>query len=33
MILLKQEQIKDKVARAVIIVGDELARYKGSYLS
>ncbi|MGZ5220538.1 MAG: sensor histidine kinase [Chitinophagaceae bacterium] len=33
MILLKQEQIKEKVKQAVIIVGEELARYKGSYLS
>ena len=33
MILLKQEQIKDKVTRAVITVGDELAQYKGTYLS
>ncbi|HKZ67781.1 MAG TPA: HAMP domain-containing sensor histidine kinase [Chitinophagaceae bacterium] len=33
MILLKQEQIKEKVKRAVMIVGEELAQYKGSYLS
>ena len=33
MILLKQEQIKGKVERAVITVGEELAQYKGSYLS
>ncbi|MGZ8550883.1 MAG: sensor histidine kinase [Chitinophagaceae bacterium] len=33
MILLKQEQIKEKVKQAVIIVGEELARYKGSYPS
>ena len=33
MILLKQEQIKAKVERAVIMVGEELAQYKGSYLS
>lgn len=33
MILLKQEQIKEKVKQAVIIVGEELAQYKGSYLS
>lgn len=33
MILLKQEQIKGKVERAVMIVGEELAQYKGSYLS
>ena len=33
MILLKQEQIKGKVERAVIAVGEELSQYKGSYLS
>jgi two-component system, OmpR family, phosphate regulon sensor histidine kinase PhoR len=33
MILLKQEQIKSKVERAVIMVGEELAQYKGNYLS
>ena len=33
MILLKQEQIKGKVERAVMTVGEELAQYKGSYLS
>ena len=33
MILLKQEQIKGKVERAVIMVGEELAQYKGNYLS
>jgi two-component system phosphate regulon sensor histidine kinase PhoR len=33
MILLKQEQIKAKVERAVILVGEELAQYKGNYLS
>jgi len=33
MILLKEEQIKDKVVRAVIIVGKELEQYKGTYLS
>jgi two-component system phosphate regulon sensor histidine kinase PhoR len=33
MILLKQEQIKGKVERAVITVGEELNQYKGSYLS
>ena len=33
MILLKEEQIKEKVQKAVIIVGEELAQYKGSYLS
>ena len=33
MILLKQEQIKGKVERAVITVGEELAQYKGTYLS
>jgi two-component system, OmpR family, phosphate regulon sensor histidine kinase PhoR len=33
MILLKEEQIKEKVQKAVIIVGEELAKYKGSYPS
>ena len=33
MILLKEEQIKGKVERAVMIVGEELAQYKGNYLS
>ena len=33
MILLKEEQIKDKVQKAVIIVGEELAIIKGSYLN
>lgn len=33
MILLKEEQIKGKVERAVMMVGDELAQYKGNYLS
>ncbi len=33
MILLKQEQIKGKVERAVMSVGEELANYKGNYLS
>lgn len=33
MILLKEEQIKGKVERAVISVGEELAQYKGSYLN
>lgn len=32
MILLKEEQIKGKVERAVMMVGDELAQYKGNYL-
>lgn len=33
MILLKQEQIKEKIKRAVMVVGEELAQYKGTYLS
>lgn len=33
MILLKQEQIKEKVQRAVLAVGEELAQFKGGYLS
>ncbi|MGK2861540.1 MAG: sensor histidine kinase [Chitinophagaceae bacterium] len=33
MILLKEEQIKGKVERAVMTIGEELAQYKGSYLS
>ena len=33
MILLKEEQIKGKVEKAVLIVGEELAQYKGTYLS
>lgn len=33
MILLKEEQIKEKVDRAVDIVGQELAQYKGGYLA
>jgi two-component system phosphate regulon sensor histidine kinase PhoR len=33
MILLKQEQIKEQVKKAVILVGEELAQYKGSYLN
>lgn len=31
MILLKEEQVKDKVNKAVEIVGQELAQYKGGY--
>jgi two-component system phosphate regulon sensor histidine kinase PhoR len=31
MILLRQEQIKEKIERAVNIVGQELAQYKGNY--
>lgn len=31
MILLREEQIKEKIERAVNIVGEELAQYKGSY--
>jgi two-component system phosphate regulon sensor histidine kinase PhoR len=31
MILLKQEQVKEKIERAVNIVGEELVQYKGSY--
>ncbi|MGZ8557800.1 MAG: sensor histidine kinase [Chitinophagaceae bacterium] len=33
MILLKEEQIKGKVERAVMIIGEELAHFKGNYLS
>ena len=33
MILLKEEQIKGKVERAVMSIGEELAQYKGNYLS
>ena len=33
MILLKEEQIKGKVKQAVVIVGEELAQYKGNYLN
>jgi two-component system, OmpR family, phosphate regulon sensor histidine kinase PhoR len=33
MILLREEQIKEKIERAVNIVGAELAQYKGSYPS
>lgn len=33
MILLRQEQVKEKIDKAVSIVGDELAQYKGNYLS
>jgi two-component system phosphate regulon sensor histidine kinase PhoR len=33
MILLKQEQVKEKISKAVNIVGDELAQYKGNYPS
>lgn len=31
MILLEQERIKEKIERAVNVVGEELAQYKGSY--
>ncbi|MEO5562653.1 MAG: HAMP domain-containing sensor histidine kinase [Chitinophagaceae bacterium] len=31
MILLREEQVKEKVVRAVNIVGDELVQYKGNY--
>ena len=31
MILLKEQQVKEKVEKAVNIVGEELAQYKGSY--
>lgn len=31
MILLEQERIKEKIDRAVNLVGEELAQYKGSY--
>jgi two-component system phosphate regulon sensor histidine kinase PhoR len=31
MILLRQEQVKEKILRAVNIVGDELTMYKGNY--
>jgi two-component system, OmpR family, phosphate regulon sensor histidine kinase PhoR len=31
MILLSQEQIKERVGRAVTLVGEELAQYKGNY--
>lgn len=31
MILLRQEQIKEKIEKAVNIVGEELAQYKGNY--
>lgn len=31
MILLEQERIKEKIDRAVNVVGEELAQYKGSY--
>jgi two-component system, OmpR family, phosphate regulon sensor histidine kinase PhoR len=31
MILLRQEQVKEKIERAVNVVGEELAQYKGSY--
>lgn len=33
MILLRQEQIKEKIEKAVNIVGEELAQYKGNYPS
>ena len=33
MILLKEEQIKGKVRNAVLIIGQELAQYKGNNLS
>ncbi|MEO8404744.1 MAG: HAMP domain-containing sensor histidine kinase [Chitinophagaceae bacterium] len=33
MILLRQEQVKEKIERAVNIVGEELAQYKGNYPS
>ena len=33
MILLKQEQVKERIEKAVGIVGQELAEYKGSYTS
>ena len=33
MILLKEEQIKGKVEQAVIMVGNELSQYKGSYIN
>ena len=31
MILLRQEQVKEKIDRAVGLVGEELNQYKGSY--
>ncbi|MEI9945908.1 MAG: HAMP domain-containing sensor histidine kinase [Chitinophagaceae bacterium] len=33
MILLRQEQVKEKIEKAVNSVGDELAQYKGNYMS
>lgn len=33
MILLRQEQVKEKIEKAVNIVGEELAQYKGNYLT
>ncbi len=33
MILLTEEQIKEKVVQAIFKVGDELAQYKGNYLT
>ena len=33
MVLLRQEQIKEKVTDAIKIVGEELAQYKGIFLT
>jgi two-component system, OmpR family, phosphate regulon sensor histidine kinase PhoR len=33
MILLREEQVKEKIERAVNIVGSELVQYKGSYMA
>ncbi|HEX6192683.1 MAG TPA: histidine kinase dimerization/phospho-acceptor domain-containing protein, partial [Chitinophagaceae bacterium] len=33
MVLLRQEQIKEKVTDAIKIVGEELAQYKGNFLT
>jgi len=33
MVLLRQEQIKEKVVDAIKIVGEELAQYKGNFLT
>lgn len=33
MILLKEEQVKEKIEKAVRVVGEELSQYKGSYLN
>lgn len=33
MILLRQEQVKEKMERAMRIVGEELTQYKGTYLT